>query len=751
MRGEIGDYANPVSHDQSSVNLMKNQTAFLTILLSLLIAACGAQPNLEPAPTDIAAASSAINVSAETTVPTAAAVSQPSSEPTATPGTLPAPEANPYAAARQILELAAITAPIEWQVTPCEGEVAVLCIGDGQENIGYAELLLSPVSGYAEDHPLRLAAAELPAEAAAYTADHNVLARQALASLAEEHLEVIAADRAITYPDDKFTPQGQEQAQMGALAALAFGFMRTNEGGTTQERYLNVAAFDKRFVYWLGINFDPSNVSSFVSDTAVIQYTPVFYEIAASLPIHTPNTADSKSLPLLPPLTSYSEQSGELPGGLTWALKTELPQAAAAVPVLSQPARIGSLTAEQAANIAITYGFNGPLYVEARPGLTVNDAADLGMFVAFDGSRTLSLAAMPYSYSDIANWNQGLDLPFNEAAPIAEQFLLDKRWLTFPYAMDESTQGEGVLFLPILGGVQLLSPAYGVRVAGNGQVSGMFIYTLDTLTPAGEYPIMTSNMAWASLEKNLNQPGTFYRIKQPVLETTAVAFPTEYSNIPPAKEQGEFYTNIWAYRPLTGDFPPIVRSSDFFHVKGDVAMLNELVEQSDFLLHLWGKVDEPVAGLRELALSRWEAIEDAGGLPMFFGTIQQDGNQTFLVDEDNRTKYLLSSAPADLESGDYAAVSGPSEKGDNMNQLLWQKITVYPPQPEVAQQPTDVPIQTITIDSAKLVYIPQPASVSGLADNLYIPAWEFSGVADNGALVTVWVTAVKPEFFAVES
>ena len=159
-----------------------------------------------------------------------------------------------------------------------------------------------------------------------------------------------------------------------------------------------------------------------------------------------PSAADSQSLTPLPLVTSYSEESGELPGGLNWELKTELPYAAAAVSVLSQPAQIKPLTAEEASVLARHYGFNGPLYVEARPGLSVNDAADLGLFAAFDGARTLSLAGMPYSYSDISNWHQGLDLPFDEAAPVAEGFLRAKGWLTFPYTMTESTQGEGVLF-----------------------------------------------------------------------------------------------------------------------------------------------------------------------------------------------------------------------------------------------------------------------------------------------------------------
>jgi hypothetical protein len=187
--------------------------------------------------------------------------------------------------ARQLIEQAALTAPEGWQVAPCEGEAPVLCISDGQENIGYAELLIFPLSSYTPDQPVVAAASEVPADVSDYTDEDRARAREALVALAEEHLAVIAEDRAITYPDDTVTPLPMEAVQMGVLPALALGFVRTNEAGEVQERYLNVAAFDRQFVYWFGANYDPANISTFVSDAAVSQFAPFFYEIAADLSI----------------------------------------------------------------------------------------------------------------------------------------------------------------------------------------------------------------------------------------------------------------------------------------------------------------------------------------------------------------------------------------------------------------------------------------------------------------------------------
>jgi hypothetical protein len=410
-------------------------------------------------------------------------------------------------------------------------------------------------------------------------------------------------------------------------------------------------------------------------------------------------------------------------------------------------ARIEPLTAEAAATLARAYGFNGLLYVESRSGLSSGQAIESGLFVTFDESRTLSFAGLPYRYSDVANWNRGPDLPFAQAAPIAGQFLQENGWLTYPYETAVSDEGQGVLFFPVIDDVLLLTPAHSVRVTGSGDVSGMAIYPLDNLSQIGRYPIITAEMAWSQVQNPANHGDVFYRLVPPAGETAVASiFPTVYSNIPTPGEAGNFYTNIWAYLPLAGDSPPIIRSSDFFRIIGDAAVLNELAEQTDFVVHLWGTVRESAPDLLELELSRWETVSDAGGVPMFFGVIQQEGNHAFLVDEVNRTTYLLPDAPTGLLARDYAAVVGWPETEKETNRLIWQTISVYPPPIEGEPKQTAVPLQTITIEDVKLVYNRLPAFAAGMPDNLFIPAWQFTGMADNGFSVTVRVTAVMSDY-----
>lgn len=260
---------------------------FLPLLLLILLIACGPTPEAELLPSPAAVATTA--------APTETAAPKPTSEPTpaATETAAPTPEPtiepeveiDPFTLARQLIEQVVLAAPEGWQVEPCEGEAAVLCISDGEENVGYAELLIFPLNSYDAEHPVRLTAETLPADSTTYTAEQETAVQQALTALAEEHLDVIAADRAITYPDDTFTPLPIEPAQMGGQPALTLGFVHTDDSETAVERYVNVATFDRQFIYWFGINFDPANVSTFVSVTAVTQFTPFFLQTAASLPL----------------------------------------------------------------------------------------------------------------------------------------------------------------------------------------------------------------------------------------------------------------------------------------------------------------------------------------------------------------------------------------------------------------------------------------------------------------------------------
>ena len=176
-------------------------------------------------------------------------------------------------------------------------------------------------------------------------------------------------------------------------------------------------------------------------------------------------------------------------------------------------------------------------------------------------------------------------------------------------------------------------------------------------------------------------------------------------------------------------------------------MLAELAEQTDYLVRLWGTVRDNSVGLPELELSRWQAIPEAGGLPTFYGKITLADGQTWLLDEANRTRYLLPEAPAALKAEDAVAVAGWPETAADTAQLIWQKISVYPQTTESEPVATSMPLTAVSVGSVELVYRLLSGSATGRSQDLLVPMWQFAGTGDNGEQVTVWVTAVFPDFF----
>lgn len=650
----------------------------------------------------------------------------------------PETQLDPYTLALAMVAQAAASLPEGWRLDACY-EAAPFCWDNGQQLFGGASLEIKALADYyPADAPLRQAAGLLPAPGAPWTADQETAVQQALIHFAETDLRALLARQTTDAPDCQVSERPIALAQMGPLPAVTFGYACLNGDGEMDSDVRWALAIDPQHVYRFVSIISPPDMARDLAD-----YTAVFDALVANMPVADPVL---HALSPLPPMVSYTAQSGDLPTDLTWTPPADLPPSPTLVDVLRQPAQTGPLTAVQAAALAQTYGFDSPLYVAARGGLSETEAAAAGLFVAFDGLRSLSLSGLPYSYSDAAHRQPVPDLPFAAAAPAAERFLQGQGWLPFPYDMAASDQGEGVLFLPSRDGILLPTPAYGVRVAADEQVSGMSIYPPPELAVVGRYPIMTAATAWQRLQVNPNRPGTFYQITPPADTAVSASFPTVYDNIPAPGEPGDFYTNIWAYRPLDGGGPPIIQSSDFFRIIGDEALLNDLAEQTEFVVRLSGTVGEAGPDLLALDVSEWEAVPDAGGVPTFFGVVQQEGDQTFLIDAANEAAYRLPGAPPELRPGDAVAVTGMPEQVDGLSQLAWQKITVYPPQPEAGPLPTFAPLRAIAVTSVRLVYTQLPAAAAGLADNLLIPAWRFVGAGDNGAQVTLWVTAILPEF-----
>jgi hypothetical protein len=286
------------------------------LLLSLVLVACatpgGSTVTVQPEPTGTVAVMTEVSPT-ETAVPatrtpppveTAVLAGEtPSPTETAAPPTeppvmtqlpvetrpIPTLDPNAWSAVNPLhILLGSTPAPEGWMVQPCEGEAALLCISNGQQTIGAAELLINPLDtnpefqAFLEEQGITPETMPEPGEA------YETAVRAALASQAEQYLDIIEADRQITYPDDPFNRLESEPVLLGELPGLAFGFTREDASGAIEERYLNIAAYDRGVLYWLAAPYDPANVTTFTSDEALLEFEPYLREIAAGLRLPPP-------------------------------------------------------------------------------------------------------------------------------------------------------------------------------------------------------------------------------------------------------------------------------------------------------------------------------------------------------------------------------------------------------------------------------------------------------------------------------
>jgi hypothetical protein len=179
-------------------------------------------------------------------------------------------------------------APEGWTVQPCKGETALLCVADEQETIGAAELLINPLDTNPEFQAFLEEQGIMPDVTPEAGEAYETAVRAALTSQAERYLDIIEADREFTYPDDPFTRLGPKPVLLGGLPGLAFGFTREGASGAIEERYLNIAAYDRGVLYWFSAPFDPNNITTFISDEALLEFEPYFREIAAGVRLPPP-------------------------------------------------------------------------------------------------------------------------------------------------------------------------------------------------------------------------------------------------------------------------------------------------------------------------------------------------------------------------------------------------------------------------------------------------------------------------------
>ena len=463
--------------------------------------------------------------------------------------------------------------------------------------------------------------------------------------------------------------------------------------------------------------------------------------------------------------------------GTTFTLNTALP-VEPEMGIVQQRAGEAPVDPAVAQQIAMAYGFTGPLYVETYPSDVPVDGpgAPPKSYVAFDGLRSLRIDPWAISYSDEAaalNFNyEDSVTALSNAAQIAETFLQERGQLDFPYEVRVNALSNSVDFHRLVQNTAVNEPEISVTLNQDGQVVWVWDSVSGDYEEPRRYPLISAEAAWQKVLDGVTANQIMYQIfgDDQFVGIPVEPFPIdqEYQSwmrqFTPGNEV-HIYEWPMVYQPVNGGAPLIkVRN---YTIQADEATLNSLAENRDAQIHLWGTFNAD----NSITLAGWETMN---GYDTIFlqGNVQRDGDQLLFTDV-NSNVYILQDAPADIESGLEVNVFGYGirDVGLAYPVLDWENIDKYIEYPDepiglpVEEGPIDsMPIEpfmpmsyeNVQIDSVELAYVvtylwpemdEMETTMERLAPTIYLqPAWQFTGTAETGEHVKLWVQAVEGSY-----
>lgn len=473
------------------------------------------------------------------------------------------------------------------------------------------------------------------------------------------------------------------------------------------------------------------------------------------------NTNQAAGLNAPPAALTIAEDAPGAFAAAVFTLNAALPAEPATAVVLRAPTP--PLTVEQAQQLALRFGFNGPIYTEIYPDIIQSSAnlpADAApppelrqTFYAFDGPRTLNVSEGVAYYTDGGvSFDYTTPLEFAQAAPLAEAFLQTRGLLDFPYALQPGW-GQEVFVLRLIDGRALAQPDISVGVNSDGEIAFVNYQVVGEQTVLGEYPLVSAEAAWQQL-----QAGITADIVAEIAPQTAVApaeLATGFQYWPRTHPSGpDVHLYAWpvAFAPVDGNGPPRIQVLGYA-LQADEATLAALAAQVGQTVHVWGSLD---SAANVLSVAGWEPQPALN--PLFkTGTIQRVDGQARLQDAQSGETFILPDAPIDVAEGVPVNVVAWAvrDAGLAFPVLDWEGIdqqmmdTAVLPQVEQMGE-TAVAYSQIVIDDVALGYY-ATADAEAALGTVWQPAWRFQGTAvsgaDNGDRVVFYVQAVDPAFW----
>lgn len=392
------------------------------------------------------------------------------------------------------------------------------------------------------------------------------------------------------------------------------------------------------------------------------------------------------------------------------------------------------------------------------------------VYHAFDGKRHLSIFEDSVVYI-----NRAVLLDHEEQVPnalqIAETFLQEKGLLDFPYLLEEGFGNGEVHVRRLVNDLLLDDPEIYVQVAGNGEIAfANDRNAAGALETLGDYPLLSAEAAWQLILDDVvgnnisfNIMPDFENMVEPV-SRPEFERPQYWQREYQPGAEAHLYAGPMIYLRADGNGPPRLELNDFV-LAGSDEDLQAIAEQDSHMFHIWGQIADDNATLN---LAGWEPLEDPPHLSTD-GHIQRTTDQVLFLSSSDET-YILPDAPVDLPDGMKVNLFAWASRDVGLAYpvLDWQNIDEwfdYTSEPIAVPMPEPGGIEAdyvdpyqfteITIDEVKLafmrIYDFEGFDKRSRPPEYIQPAWEFTGVTDNGDTIQLRVQAVAPEYLQTPS
>jgi hypothetical protein len=175
-------------------------------------------------------------------------------------------------------------APPGWNVTPCQGNVPLLCIDSDGKNLGTVQMEIYPREKQPQLEKMLIAAGIPTAVKVDYQNSNNqIKIVSALNAWITDNYETLLK-RQSGYSNITFTSLPPQQVNIGKLQGLRYGFAAIKKEGGIQEQHLAYVAFDGKSLYVINTAFDPKAKSgTFEKLENLAVFEPFLSAIAVNL------------------------------------------------------------------------------------------------------------------------------------------------------------------------------------------------------------------------------------------------------------------------------------------------------------------------------------------------------------------------------------------------------------------------------------------------------------------------------------